>query len=441
MTLNQLNKYSLSLNHQELSEIISTQKNILIIQDLDGVCMGLVKDPLTRIIDPEYVKAVQILNGHFYVLTNGEHIGKRGVKHIVERAFNDVNYVTNQGLYLPGLGAGGVQYQDCYGNVEHPGVSDGELEFLAAVPAKIKQTLETFCSTHNLDLDDKIIEACINASVLDNMASPTANLNYFYDHLTNKPELYLALQKQMQSLMEKLLNEAENIGLNGSFFIHYAPNLGRDEHGQEIMRPVQGNDSGTTDFQFMLQGAIKEAGVLVLLNRYYYEKTGKYPLGKDFNVRKTSKNIAELLQLVKDNFDPELMPLIIGVGDTVNTTVTENNGQLEVKRGGSDRNFLYLVQEIGKIFNIPNVVVYIDSSQGEVKNRKAVKVAEVNGQLQIIETPLDERDKDEPLTLNIVFPEGYQQYCQFFIETATKRLKLKHDLKNNGNNNNKNMTT
>ena len=76
----------LSLNHEKLANLLINTDNFLIIQDLDGVCMGLVKDPLTREIDPEYVQATQQLDGHFYVLTNGEHIGTRGVNSIIEKA-------------------------------------------------------------------------------------------------------------------------------------------------------------------------------------------------------------------------------------------------------------------------------------------------------------------------------------------------------------------
>ena len=56
-----------------------TGEDLLIVQDLDGVCMPLVKDPLTRRMDAAYVEAVAALDGQFAVLTNGEHEGRRGV--------------------------------------------------------------------------------------------------------------------------------------------------------------------------------------------------------------------------------------------------------------------------------------------------------------------------------------------------------------------------
>ncbi|MEA5470090.1 glucosylglycerol 3-phosphatase, partial [Spirulina sp. 06S082] len=45
-----LSQSSFSLKHDELAQVLTQTKNLLIIQDLDGVCMGLVKDPLTRVI-------------------------------------------------------------------------------------------------------------------------------------------------------------------------------------------------------------------------------------------------------------------------------------------------------------------------------------------------------------------------------------------------------
>ena len=81
----QLSDRSLSLDHQRLTQMLVQTENILIIQDLDGVCMGLVKDPLTRVMETKYIHAVKALGEHFFVLTNGEHIGQRGVNGIVEQ--------------------------------------------------------------------------------------------------------------------------------------------------------------------------------------------------------------------------------------------------------------------------------------------------------------------------------------------------------------------
>ena len=62
------------------------------------------------------------MEGAFAVLTNGEHEGRRGVNRLVESALGDVSLPGRDGLYLPGLAAGGVQFQDRFGNLNHPGV-------------------------------------------------------------------------------------------------------------------------------------------------------------------------------------------------------------------------------------------------------------------------------------------------------------------------------
>ena len=271
-------------------------------------------------------------------------------------------------------------------------------------------------------LNETQLEEGIQAAVLDNKVSPTANLNVFHELFSDRPELYADLQQEIKLLMERLLQKAQQQGLGNSFFVHYAPNLGRDDRGQEILQPAQDRDSGTTDFQFMLRGAIKEVGVLVILNHYYFFRTGNYPLGKDFNVRQAPRQQQALLKLVKDNFAAEIMPTIVGVGDTVTNKAVEHGDRIEFKRGGSDRGFLELIQALGKEFNTGNVIVYIDSSGGEVKNRKPLKLDRSNPQeFKVLEGPGDSRDTEDPLTLNIVFPGGHQQYVDFFFQTVNQR--------------------
>ena len=418
--MSSLSQQSLSLDHSAFIDILAKTENLLIIQDLDGVCMGLVKDPLNRVIHPDYIEAVPAFEGHFFVLTNGEHIGQRGVNGIIERAIGSTALV-EKGLYLPGLAAGGVQWQDRYGDLIHPGVSDAELEFLAEVPNRIEQELREFFAAYPEQFSDQIIEHCIHSSVLDNMASPTANLNTIYETLEDSTR-FATLQQRMQSLMEKLLQAATQQGLADSFFVHYAPNLGRNETGDEIVWFADNQTSGTTDFQFMLRGAIKEAGVLALLNHYYSQRTGEYPLGKDFNARQAPKTLSGLLKLVEEHFDPKLMPRMIGIGDTVTSQMVDTETGLQPKRGGSDRNFLQLIQSIGEALNQENLVVYIDSSGGELRNRKPVKSIEKDGEKVVIEGPGDPRDTEDPLRLNLVFPGGYQQYCQAFQTAAQQRL-------------------
>lgn len=412
---------SLSLDHQSLSQALIERENILIIQDLDGVCMGLVKDPLTRTMDARYIKAVKALGKHFFVLTNGEHIGQRGVNGIIERTFSP-EAAQAEGLYLPGLAAGGVQWQDRYGNVVHPGVSEAEMAFLEAVPLKVKAYLQKLGQELQFGMTNEQLAEYIQATVLDNKVSPTANLNVFHETFKDRGELYAQLQHKMKEFTDGLLAEAQQQGLGDSFFIHYAPNLGRDEQGKEVMQPARELDSGTTDFQFMLRGAIKEVGVLVILNHYYYLQTGKYPLGMDFNAREAPNNQADLLQLVKANFDPGLMPTIVGAGDTVTSKAVTENGKTEYKRGGSDRGFLELIQALGTEFATDNAVIYVDSSGGEVKNRQALTIDRSNpAEIQVLQGPGDAGDTEEPLTLNFVFPQGHEQYTAFFCQVAQGR--------------------
>lgn len=420
-----LSTRSLSLDHQILSQMLVERDNVLIIQDLDGVCMGLVKDPLTRVMEVEYIKAAQALGDRFFVLTNGEHIGPRGVNGIIERTFSDPNLVEEQGLYLQGLAGGGVQWQDRYGNESHPGVSDAEMAFLAAVPHKFTNFLQELGQQPKYGLDRERLEEYISSTVLDNKVSPTANLNVFHEAFSDRPGLYAEFQQKIKAFTDSLLQEAQQQGLGDSFFVHYAPNLGRDEHGLEVMQPARGKDSGTTDFQFMLRGAIKEVGVLVILNHYYYLRTGEYPLGEDFNAREAPHSQQELLQLVRDNFDIEIMPTVVGVGDTVTSKAVEGAEGLEFKRGGSDRGFLELIQALGKEFNTDNAIVYIDSSAGEVKNRQALQLDRSDPQnVRVLNGPGDRRDTEDPLTLNFVFPEGHQQYINFFCQVAEQRKNL-----------------
>ena len=419
-----LSSRSLSLDRQSLSQMLVERENLLIIQDLDGVCMGLVKDPLTRKMEARYIEAVKALGDRFFVLTNGEHIGQRGVNGIVERTFPELSSVKEKGLYLQGLAGGGVQWQDCYGSVDHPGIGDAEMAFLEAVPHRMRDYIRQLCQQPKYGLDKALVEEYIQATVLDNKVSPTANTNVFHELLSDRPELYADFQQEMKTLTENLLQEARQQGLADSFFVHLAPNLGRDERGVEIMQPAKDGDSGTTDFQFMLRGAIKEVGVLVILNHYYYLQTGQYPLGKEFNAREAPNKQQDLLELVRDNFDPTIMPTIVGVGDTVTSKAIDNGDRLEFKRGGSDRGFLELIQALGREFNTDNIVIYVDSSGGELKNRQALKLDRSNPQsLQVIQGPGD-GDTEDPLTLNFVFPGGHQEYIDFFCRVAESRKEV-----------------
>ncbi|MEO1634260.1 MAG: glucosylglycerol 3-phosphatase [Cyanobacteria bacterium J06631_9] len=435
-----LSSQTLSLNHAALSDWFVESKNILIIQDLDGVCMPLVNDPLTRKISPAYLRAAAQLNGHFFVLTNGEHVGQRGLQTIIERALSGADdadahtdaytdshivskRVAEEGLYLPGLAAGGVQWQDRKGVVSHPGVGQAELDFLAKVPGRIEKMLSDFLAVHCGDWSAEEREQAVQASVLDNVASPTANLNSLHALFVEKAgtdmTVFVQLQAQMAQLMETLLTEAEAQGLADQFFVHYAPNLGRDGFVHEVIWLADGQTAGTTDFQFMLRGAVKEAGVLALLNHYFFEQTGHYPLGVDFNARQAPRSLEDMLALVMQNFDPALMPRLMGVGDTVTSQGDESGPGLTFRRGGSDRGFLQLIQNIGNATNTPALTVYVDSSGGELSNRRSLTVEKnVQGHDVVIGGIGDPRDTSDPLQVNVAFPGGPQQYCAWFEAAA-----------------------
>lgn len=413
-----------SLDHERLLDALVATDKLLIIQDLDGVCMGLVRDPLTRTIEPRYVQAARQLAGHFFVLTNGEHIGRRGVNGIVDNALAAPAQAREQGLYLPGLAAGGVQLQDRHGKVSHPGVSEAELAFLQTLPGKAERFLGELLGAPPYALAASEIAALVGASVLDNLASPTLNINSLYQHFSEQPALYQQLQHAVEGFMARLLQQAAACQLQASFFVHYAPNLGSDALGLERVKYSTGDNAGTTDFQFMLKGAIKEVGVLVILNHYYYQHTGKYPLGADFNARQAPRERDALLQLARERFDPAQMPRIVGVGDTVTSATRTLDGQTEQLRGGSDRGFLTLVQELGKAFDSDNCVVYIDSSGGEV-DRPGLDAAHLQrraSEPSLQPWPAAEgiSDPADPLALDVVFCAGHGQYVTFFCTLAER---------------------
>jgi glucosylglycerol 3-phosphatase len=413
-----------SLDHPRLLDALVASDKLLIIQDLDGVCMGLVRDPLTRTIEQRYVQAARQLAGHFFVLTNGEHIGRRGVNGIVDNACAQAR---EQGLYLPGLAAGGVQLQDRHGEVCHPGVSAAELAFLQTIPGKAERFLGELLAAPPYALAASAIAPLVGASVLDNLASPTININSLYQHFSDQPALYQQLQHALEGFMQQLLAQASACRLQESFFVHYAPNLGSDALGRERLRYSTGEDAGSTDFQFMLKGAIKEVGVLVLLNHYYHQHTGEYPLGADFNARQAPRERAALLQLAREHFDPHQMPRIVGVGDTVTSASRTLDGQIQQLRGGSDRGFLTLVQELGKAFDSDNCVVYIDSSGGEV-DRPGLDAAHLQrraGEPSLEPWPAAEgiSDRADPLGLDVVFCDGPAQYVTFFCTLAERYAK------------------
>lgn len=378
--------------------------------------MELKRDPLTRTMSSQYIAAVKRTEAPFYVLTNGEHIGSRGVNRIVDAALaDDAQSAEDQGLYLPGLAAGGVQWQDCFGKASHPGVSQTEIDFLAAVPKWLHGRLQAALSAPPFLLEPAQLEQILNVIILDNLASPSLNIGSLFHPFSNQAGLYQSLQNLAYQLMQELMQMAKTQGLEGSFFTHLAPNLGTQD-GLERLKPAHNEDMGTTDFQFMLRGAVKEAGVLVLLNRYYFQQTGDYPLGEDFSARTAPSSQAEMLALAQAHFDPTIMPCIVGVGDTVTSAKAEDS--LGYQRGGSDRGFLTLIQQLGAAFNTDNATIFVDSSQGEL-NRPGISQKPSPGEAVDHQVMAGITDVEDSLQLNLIFPEGHNQYIEFFTQLAT----------------------
>ncbi|QNI41944.1 glucosylglycerol 3-phosphatase [Synechococcus sp. A15-28] len=392
----------------QLLEELTSVEDLLIVQDLDGVCMQLVKDPLTRRMDAGYVDAAADLRGSFVVLTNGEHEGRRGVNRLVESALGDQVRPDQQGLYLPGLAAGGVQLQDRFGQLSHPGVSDAEMLFLASAPQRMEQLLLERLPAELPGVSAEQLKTLAQQAVLDTQVSPTINLNGVFALVPGDVPRQRRLQQMLADLMEQLLQEADAAGLEGSFFLHVAPNLGRDADGRERAKPAAAGDVGTTDIQFMLTGSLKEAGLLVLINQHMARRHGVVPLGEDFNVRTAPRDHGALLRLAQERLPMERMPLLVGVGDTVTSTPTDDgSGWL---RGGSDRGFLTLLKALGVCSHQPNRVILVDSSHGEVDRPSLT-----DGRL------LGISDSEDPLELDVLMPGGPAEYISWFQALAQRR--------------------
>ena len=396
------------LSPDQLLQELCGVEDLLIVQDLDGVCMQLVNDPLTRQMNGAYVMAAGQLGDSFAVLTNGEHEGRRGVNRLVEQALYGDHDPAQAGLYLRGLAAGGVQFQDRYGHLSHPGVSEAEIAFLAAAPSRmealLKDGLPELFPLYSLEQ----IAQLSHAAVLDTQVSPTVNLNGIFALIPGDDEKQRTMQNLLQRLMETLLADAVQQGLEGSFFLHVAPNLGRNADGMERLKPAVDGDVGTTDIQFMLSGSIKEAGLLVLLNQHMARRYGEVPFGDDFNVRVAPQDHDALLKLVQDRIPAERMPLLVGVGDTV-TSNPSADGAIRL-RGGSDRGFLTLLQALGAWSGRENRVVLVDSSHGEV-DRPSLSDPALTGI----------SDHDDPLRIDVLMTAGPEQYINWFCQLAAQR--------------------
>ena len=389
------------LSLDALRDEMRAETDLLIVQDLDGVCMPLVKDPLTRRLRADYVKAAAGMQNQFSVLTNGEHEGRRGVNRLVEQALGDNEKAQREGLYLPGLAAGGVQFQDRFGVVSHPGVSDEEMSFLESVPQQMRDLLRLKLSQVLPELQGQALEEELKLAILDTQVSPTINLNSLFSRIKGDVERQRKLQLMLSDLMDSLMSAAATAGLPTSFFLHVAPNLGHDSTGQERIKPAAPGDVGTTDIQFMLKGAIKEVGLLVLINRHIAQRTGTAPLGDTFNVRTAPHDHQALLDLCHQHIERDAIPMLVGVGDTVTSTpCPSGDGWL---RGGSDRGFLTLLQQLGASYNRPARVVLVDSSHGEV-DRPNLSDSKLSGV----------SDPDDPLRFDCLVKGGPEEYVDWF---------------------------
>ena len=390
---------------EEVIKTIVNEQNILIVQDLDGVCIPLVQDPLKREINKEYVEDVSKLRGKFAVLTCGEHEGRRGVNRLVEKALNSKELAKENGLYLPGLAACGVEFQDRFSNLSHPGLEDNEINFLAKVPRMIRSMLTNELKKFLPDLSNELRNKLIDVAVCDTRFTPTLNFNEIFSFVKNDFKKVKELQLIMEKLMNNLLEDSKEFGLENSFYLHLMPNLGLKE-GREIMKYATQTEFGTTDIQFIIKGAIKEAGLLLLLNKYISNKTGVYPFGENFNVRNAPKTTSQLIDLCREQIPINQMPLLIGVGDTV-TSVKDpkNNSWL---RGGSDRGFLTLIQRLGEEYNKENQVVFVNSCNDQVV-RPRINGSDMTG----ISDPNDD------LKFNMIINDGPEEYIEWFKELAS----------------------
>ena len=390
---------------EEVINTIINEQNILIVQDLDGVCIPLVQDPLQREINKEYVKDVSRLREKFAVLTCGEHEGKRGVNRLVEKALDSKTTAKENGFYLPGLAACGVEYQDRFSNLSYPGLKDNEINFLAEVPKIMRSMLTNELKKFLPNLSNEKRNKLIDVAVCDTRFTPTLNFNEIFSYVKNDFQKVKDLQLIMGKIMNDLLEESKNYDLDNSFYLHLMPNLGiRD--GREIMKYSTQNEFGTTDIQFIIKGAIKEAGLLFLLNKYIANKTGVYPFGENFNVRNAPKTHAQLIKLCRDKIPHEQMPLLVGVGDTV-TSVKDNKDNSWL-RGGSDRGFLTLIQRLGESYKKDNQVVFVNSCNEQVL-RPRINGTDMKGV----------SDPNDDLKFNMIINDGPKEYIEWFKQLAS----------------------
>lgn len=386
-------------------------KNILFIQDIDGVCIPLVKDPMTRKLESKYIYAAKELAEEFFVLTCGEHEGPRGVNRIIERSLRSSIEPKKKKLYLRGLAACGVEYQENNGETSFEGVSEKEMNFLSIVPTLLKPKFDLIVKNIFPELNQEEINFHAAKSICQTRFSPTINFNSLFELAGKDYEKRKLIQISFEKMMNEIIFKAETEGLKNSFFLHISPNLGK-ENDSEIIKLSSKSDIGSTDIQLLIKGAVKDSGVLFLLNKFIEIKTGKAPFGSNFNFRNSPKSFREKIDLCKRSIEIDDMPVIVGVGDTI--TSKKNIGEKSYLRGGSDRSFLEFIQILGNEFGINNKIIFVDSSSGEVERPSTKKT----GLIGI-------SDFHDNLNFDIVFKNGPKEYISWFIELAKKRSNFK----------------
>ena len=221
-------------NLNEQKQLISS-KNILFIQDIDGVCIPLVKDPMTRELESKYIYAVKEFAEEFFVLTCGEHEGPRGVNRIIERSLRSTTEPKNKELYLRGLAACGVEYQDCNGEISFEGVSEKELSFLSKVPSLIRPKFNYIVKNIFPELSQEDINFHAIKSICETRFSPTINFNSLFDLVNNDSDKRKLIQISFEKMMNEIIFKAESEGFKNSFFLHISPNLGK-KNGKERIK-------------------------------------------------------------------------------------------------------------------------------------------------------------------------------------------------------------
>ena len=398
-------------NTTSLEKIILSSQKILFIQDIDGVCIPLVKDPMTRKLNKEYIFAAKKLDKEFFVLTCGEHEGERGVNRIIERSLGSKFKPKQDGLYLRGLAACGVEYQNNKGEINSEGISKEELDFLANVPQIMRHKFRLIVKELFPKMDDNLINFHMKKSICDTRFSPTINFNSLFEISENNLKK-IKIQRYFQKMMNEIISIGESRGLRNSFFLHISPNLG-SKNGVEILKESKNNDIGSTDIQLLLKGAQKDSGVLFLLNKFIGDIKGKKPFGENFNFRDAPIEKNEKIAFCKKYIQPKDMPLIIGVGDTITSNQIKKSNSFS--RGGSDRSFLEFIQLLGYEFGIKNNIIFVDSSYGEVF-RPSTKETGLKGIT----------DKYDSLKFDIIFQDGPEEYINWFTKIAHKRYLIKN---------------